>query len=142
MRYRVASSAVVPLGATAILVALSASATSLGAQEATPPDSVLVVPDSTLKSNSFFELFWGHGHRRAWTAEFPVPLLNLSTYSGGLEAERQITGDSHKALILRDPDGRLFMFRSVSRDLSLSLPQVLKGRFIELIVQELSLIHI
>jgi len=106
------------------------------AQEAPPADSVRVVPNPSYKANSFFRAMWGGAHRAAWTAEFPVPLLDLSTYSGGLTPTKQITGDPHKLLIFRDPDGRSFQFRSVSRDLAISLPKPLQGTFAELIVQE------
>ncbi len=106
------------------------------AQQAPVADSVRVVPNPTYRANSFFRAFWGSAHRDAWTAELQVPVLDLSAYSGGLRPANEITGDAHRILVFRDDDGRSFQFRSVSRDLSLSLPKALQNTFAELIVQE------
>jgi len=110
--------------------------TPLAAQETPSADSVAVVSNPAFKASSFFRSFWGSSHRAAWTAELRVPVLDLSTYSGGLTPTESITGDPRQLLILLDPEDRRFLFRSVSRDLRISLPKPLKGTFAEFIVQE------
>ena len=85
-----------------------------------------VVANSRYAAGSFRRFFLGNGYRDLWTAPISVPILDLSTYAGGLTPNRAHIGRQTTSLRLLGADGREYLFRSVDKDPRTVLPEDLR----------------
>jgi hypothetical protein len=80
-------------------------------------------------------MFFGTTWRAVWREPIKVPVLDLATFAGGLKPF-QAGGNQSRTLRLRGQDGRVYMFRSVNKDVQRrALPEDLRqtpaGRIIQ-----------
>jgi hypothetical protein len=94
-------------------------------------DSVVLVPGAEYKVSEFAELWLGRNFRQEWTTPVKIPILNISTYEGGLKPYAIGGGMQTNSLKFKTSDGRKFAFRSVDKDTrkqkSLPIMQTLVG---------------
>lgn len=92
-------------------------------------DSATVIPGPQYAAGGLHRLFFGEHYRDLWTTPIRVPVLNMSTFAGGLTPVKQTGGFQTKSLRLQGNDGRLFAFRSVDKDPKKVLPAELQVTF-------------
>jgi len=97
--------------------------------DSTSVDSVTVIPGPEYEAGWLHKVFFGEHWRQVWTAPVKVPLINLSTFAGGLTPLRQGGGFQTRSLRFQGQDGRLYVFRSVNKDPRKVLPEDLRDTF-------------
>ena len=98
--------------------------------------TVTVAAGPQYAATPFKQLFAGKEHRRAWTTPVTVPVLDLSRVAGGLVPVRSGGGRQTLTLYLEGADGHAYRLRSIDKDASKTLPQVLRGTFASDFVQD------
>jgi hypothetical protein len=98
--------------------------------------TVTVVPGERYRAGALHRFFLGSGYRTLWTTPIKVPLLDLASFSGGLEAEKKGGGKQTKSLRLKGSDGREWKFRSLDKDPTPILPKALQTGVANDIVQD------
>ncbi len=99
------------------LVAAAVSAPAAAAEA--PPAarrSVTVIPGARYQAGWLRRLFLGAHWRDAWNTAIEVPVLDLSTFDGGLTPERQGGGLETSNLRFESGNGRTWVFRSVDKN--------------------------
>ena len=117
-----------------IIAALAFAVITVAAQTpARPPpssaESVTVVPGAIYHTGSIGRFFYGDHYRDLWTAPLTVPVLSLDEYAGGLRPLVRGGSQQTKSLRLGGADGREYVFRSIDKDPSPSLPPELRGTY-------------
>lgn len=112
-----------------------AQSSSAGSGEPTSSDTVSVVPGPEYAAGSFHRFLWGAHYRDAWTTSIRVPVLDLSTYAGGL-TPLSAGGRQTRSLWFRGADGKPYAFRSVYKYAEPVLPELLRDTFVESIAQD------
>lgn len=103
---------------------------------------VTVVPGSEYGAGRLHRFFFGTDYRSLWTTPITVPVLDLDSLEGGLRPLRRGGFGQTTSLHLLSADGRRFVFRSVNKDPSRGLPSMLRGTFVDAIVQDqISALH-
>src|SRR6185436_1497598 len=117
-----------------VVAALVCGAVTVAAQvpARAPPvlvESVTVVPGTIYRVGAVGRFIYGDHYRDLWTTPLTVPVLSLDDYGGGLRPF--VRGGSHqtKSLRLNGADGREYVFRSIDKDPSPSLPPELRGTY-------------
>ena len=100
------------------------------------PDTLTVVPGPDYRAGGFHRWLWGAHYRDAWTSEIRVPVLDLATYAGGLEPLSAGGGLQTKSLWLAGADGKPYAFRSVYKNATPLVPELLRNTFVEAIAQD------
>ena len=118
----------------------------LSAQETPPPNAsgrtVTVVPGERYRAGAVHRFFLGSGYRRLWTTPIEVRVLDLATFSGGLEVDEKGGGKQTKALKFDAADGRQWKFRSIDKDPTPVLPAALrKGPGRDVVQDQISASH-
>lgn len=98
------------------------------------PDSVTIVPGPEYAAGGFHDFLFGENYRVFWTTPIRVPVLDLHTFAGGVEAKKKGGGMQTESLRLQAKDGEEYTFRSV--DKLAHLPVGLKGSFAKGIVAD------
>lgn len=99
-------------------------------------DSVTVRSSTAYERSGLWRALFGHSWRPVWFAEITVPVLNLTTFAGGLEPFRQ-GGNQSKTLRFRGANGRVYVFRSVDKDVQrAALPPDLRHTPVGDIIQD------
>jgi hypothetical protein len=98
-------------------------------------DSVVVVPGEIYKAGHFHRVLLGNNYRDEWTTPIKVPVLNLTTFHGGLKPTKKGGGAQTVSLRFEAPDGSEYVFRSVKKNFSV-LPKIYKGTVIWYIVRD------
>ena len=88
------------------------------------------------RAGAVHRLIFGSGYRDLWAAPIPVEVLDLSRWSGGLVATKKGGGKQTKSLTLEGKDGREWKFRSVDKDPTAVLPEILQETLAARIVQD------
>lgn len=134
--------------ATLCVTAWLTAVGTVGGQEATapapPPGSspVTVVPGPRYGAGALHRFVLGRGYRDLWVTPIRVPVLDLSRYAGGLTPSGRGGFGQTLSLHLLDSTGRRFNFRSVDKDPSRGLPSLLRGTFVDAVVQDqISALH-
>lgn len=70
----------------------------------------------------FHNFLFGKHNRNLYLEKYPFPVLDLSSYGGGLTAVKQGGGNQTNSLRLREPDGKEFVLRGLTKDASRFLP--------------------
>ena len=127
---------------TLAIIALAVTAVTLTGQtgEGTrraSADSAVVVPGARYRAGSFGRLVFGAHYRDLWTAPLTVPVLHLEQYAGGLRVLSRGGSMQTKSLRFKGADGREYVFRSIDKDPSRSLPPELRGTYANRIVRDL-----
>jgi hypothetical protein len=105
-------------------------------------ESRAIVPGQEYAAGWFHRALFGTHYRDLWTAPIEVPVLDLATYEGGLTPLRRGGFGQTTSLHLTSGDARRFVFRSVNKDPSAGLPSLLRGTFVDDIVQDqISALH-
>lgn len=128
--------------ATLAVIALAVAGSTLAGQTpaGTPrarTDSAVVVPGAGYRAGSLGRLVFGTHYRDLWTAPLTVPLLHLEQYAGGLRPLARGGSMQTKSLRFKGADGREYVFRSIDKDPSRSLPPELRGTYANRIVRDL-----
>src|SRR4029077_12957655 len=75
------------------------------------------------KRSGYYKLHFGEGYRKEWTTPFDIPVLDLTTYAGGLTAVRQVGSMQSLGLALQGADGKSYTFRILDKDPPKALPE-------------------
>jgi len=78
--------------------------------------------DGKLEVNNFHEKVLGEHYRDVYNAEYDFPTLDLETFEGGLEVIQRGGGMQTNSLRLKNPEGRQFVLRALTKDASRLLP--------------------
>jgi hypothetical protein len=109
--------------ATTALLAAMAMPHSAAAQDS----SITKAAGPQYGAGAFYRFLFGREYRRLWTSPITVPVLDLATHEGGLRPVRRTGGQQTLTLLLRNPEGRVFFFRSLDKDPSGALPPELRN---------------
>ncbi|HEV8612983.1 MAG TPA: hypothetical protein VGQ73_05700, partial [Gemmatimonadales bacterium] len=129
---------ILPLRYAAMLAALPALPALAVAQAPAyaPRESVTVVPGAQYRAGGLHRFFFGTRYRGLWTTPIRVPVLDLKQFAGGLKPTRKGGGEQTHSLRLQGADGRLYQFRSVSKDPRAILPPELRDTWAGDILQD------
>lgn len=97
---------------------------------------VVVIPGKQYQRGAIHQLLWGKEHRNVWTVPVTVQRLNLDTMFGGLTAKEKGGGTQTRNLRFKSASGREYAIRSVDKRYGKSLPEDLKGTFVEDLVND------
>jgi hypothetical protein len=70
----------------------------------------------------FHKFFFGSHNRDLYLQKYPFPVLDLSTFNGGLTPIKQGGGNQTNSLRLRDKSGKEFVLRGLTKDVTRFLP--------------------
>ncbi len=132
------------LGIAACLVGTGAARGQQAARPLPQPGSppVAVAPGAHYGAGGLHRMFLGGGYRDLWVTPIEVPVLDLARYAGGLTPSGRGGFGQTTSLHLLDSTGRRFNFRSVDKDPSRGLPSLLRGTFVDAVVQDqISALH-
>ncbi len=101
------------------------------------PESASVVPSTIYKAGAVGRYFFGDHYRDLWATQLRVPLLSLDRFAGGLRPLKRGGSRQTKSLRFAGVDGSEYVFRSVDKDPSVSLPPELRGTVAHRIVRDL-----
>lgn len=90
------------------------------------PDTVLRQAGAGYQASALHRWLLGGHYRGLWTMPIRVPVLNLRTFAGGLNATKAGGGKQTKSLRLVGADRVEYVFRSVDKD-DAALPPSLRG---------------
>src|SRR4051812_39729841 len=122
------------------MLALAGVAASAQTPARSPPsaaESVTVVPGPIYRAGTLGRFFYGEHYRDLWTAPLTVPLLSLDHYAGGLRPLVRGGSQQTKSLRFTGADGREYVFRSIDKDPSPSLPPELRGTYASRVFRDL-----
>ena len=127
--------------ASAVPAALALGAARSTAQDPARPstvaESVTVVPGPIYRTGALGRFFYGEHYRNLWTAPLTVPVLSLDQYAGGLRPLERGGSQQTKSLRFSGADGREYVFRSIDKDPSPSLPPELRGTYARHVLRDL-----
>jgi hypothetical protein len=126
--------AVILLAAVAASIVSSAAAQNPTARSV-GRDSVVVVPGEIYKAGSMHRRLLGDNYRDLWTTPIKVPVLDLSSFRGGLKPKELGGGAQTRSLRFEAADGSEWSFRSVRKGFSI-LPEQYKGTIVWYIVRD------
>ena len=86
--------------------------------------------------SAYFKWHFGEGYRKLWTAPFDAPVLDLSSYAGGLTPVRQVGSMQSIGLALKGADGKAYTFRTLDKDPTKILPEAWRNSFPATIFQD------
>jgi hypothetical protein len=124
------------------MAALAFAAVTMAAQTpARPPpasaESVTVVPGEIYRTGTLGRFIYGEHYRNLWTAPLTVPVLSLDQYAGGLRPLVRGGSQQTKSLRFSGADGREYVFRSLDKDPSPTLPPELRETYAMHVVRDL-----
>lgn len=117
------------------LLAGCVTPSSLGAQSLDTARALTVRAGDHYAAGALHRVLFGTDYRALWTTELRVPVLDLSTFAGGLTPTTAGGGLQTKSLRFRGADGYQYGFRSVDKDPAV-LPPEYAGTFIEDLFQD------
>jgi hypothetical protein len=97
---------------------------------------------TTLRANpdyaagSLHKWFLGTHYRTAWATPVRVEVLDLSGFAGGLRPDKKGGGKETRWLRFESADGRRFRVRSVDKDPTPALPELLQDTIVDQIAQD------
>jgi hypothetical protein len=89
-------------------------------------DTVLATPNGRYDAGWLHRLMLGSHHRDLWAPPVRAPVLDLSTFAGGLTPIERGGGQQTRSLRLSGADGRVYNFRSIDKDASRTLDPELR----------------
>ncbi len=118
------------------VVAVGSAQGNASTEQSEDARTVRVTPGEKYAAGWLHRAMLGSGYRDLWTTPIEVPTLNLETFAGGLRPLKRGGFGQTTSLHLESADGRRFVFRSVDKDPSRGLPSLLRGTFVDDIVQD------
>ena len=100
-------------------------------------ESVSVIPGALYRSGAFGRFVFGDHYRDLWTTRLTVPVLSLERFAGGLRPTQRGGSRQTRSLRFAGADGSEYVFRSVDKDPSVSLPPELRRTYANHIVRDL-----
>lgn len=85
-------------------------------------DSVVFSLNPGVKDSQKHRFFWGDHYRKTYKELVKVPLLDLSTWRGGVEPVKRGGGSQTNSLRVRDGEGRQWVLRDMVKDESRTIP--------------------
>jgi hypothetical protein len=98
-------------------------------------DSVSVAPGEQYAAGGLHQFFFGKTYRELWKTPLRVPVLNLSSFAGGLRPTKLSGGKQTKSLRFVTRDGSEWVFRSVDKD-NVVMPPRFEGTVVEAIFRD------
>lgn len=92
-----------------------------------PGDTVTVAAGPQYRAGAFKRFWLGDNWRDLWTTPVRVPVLDLTSFAGGLTPERQGGGNQSVTLHMEDAQGRSWLFRSIDKFPEQGLPPEFPG---------------
>jgi hypothetical protein len=94
------------------------------------------------RAGGVHRFLFGTRYRSLWTTPVRVPVLDLGTFSGGLQAVERGSGVQAGSLRLLDAEGREYVLRAADADAASSLPPELQGTLVSRLFQDqISAVH-
>src|SRR5262245_14009102 len=110
-----------------IAISLCSSLNSVHAQNDPPKNKVEQrAAGPQYQAGGLHRWFFGTHHRDLWTTPVEAPMLDLSSFAGGLKPTKTGGGLQTMSLRFDSGDGREFAFRSLDKDPSKTLPPELR----------------
>ena len=100
-------------------------------------ESVTVVPGAIYRAGALGRFIYGDHYRDLWTAPLTVAVLSLDEYAGGLRPLVRGGSAQTKSLRFSGADGKEYVFRSIDKDPSPSLPPELRETYAKRVVRDL-----
>ena len=99
---------------------------------------VTPVVTNKVEEKGGFHYFWlGEHYRKVYARQYEFPVLDLSTYRGGMSVIKRGGGNQTNSLRLKDPNGQQFVMRSLTKDASRTVPYPFNKMTVsEAVVQE------
>lgn len=97
---------------------------------------VSIIPQKDYQANSFHRFIFGDHWRDIWIKPIEVPVLDLTSFSGGLTPIKTGGGMQTKSLQLQGKNRKIYKFRSVNKYPGRSLPDDLRGSIVEDFMQD------
>jgi len=116
-------------------VATAQSATQRSLPRIDSRDSVTIAAGTHYDAGRIKRFFLGNTYRDYWATPVRVPILNLTTYAGGLEPLKEGGGYQTANLRLRAADGSEYVFRLVNKS-SGSAEGRLRGTLVETVFRD------
>ena len=116
------------------------SSTAIASAQTPPPvrgDSVVITPGAGYSAGNFTRFLFGNHYREMWTSPLTVPVLQLGSFAGGLRVLERGGSMQTRSLRFAGADGKQYVFRSVDKDPSRSLPPDLRDTYASWIVRDL-----
>ena len=107
------------------------------------PESLDVVAGEGYGANRVHRWILGANYRAEWTTHVRVPVLNLCTFAGGLKVVPNtcaVGGKQTKSVRFRTATGREYVVRSVDKDPTPVLPEVLRRTVVRHLVRDMTTI--
>jgi hypothetical protein len=89
-------------------------------------DVARVVPGPQYDAGWLHRLFFGNHYRDLWRTPMEAPVLDMSTFAGGLKVSQRGGGEQTKSLRMVGADGKEYQFRSIDKDPVKTLPPALR----------------
>jgi len=118
-------------------ILLAAGLACLAAPPHSPAQDTTVVAGAHYRAGGLVRAFNGDEYRAEWTTPLRVPILDPTTFAGGLTAEEVGGGLATESLRMRGADGKEYVFRTLDKNAERGLPEDLHDSFIEWIVQDM-----
>ncbi len=87
-------------------------------------------------AGSFHRFIWGDHYRDTWTTEVDVPVFDMDTKKGGLKVLEVTGGEQTITIIVEDSSGTRHVMRSVQKNPTKSLPDMLQDTFVKGVAQD------
>ncbi|MCK4989839.1 MAG: hypothetical protein KAS29_05110, partial [Bacteroidales bacterium] len=88
------------------------------------------------QAGKFKRIFFGDNYREEWITPVEVPVFDFNKVKGGLEIVKKGGGGQTKSLRLENSDGKQWVLRSLEKDPSKVIPEVVKTEIAVDIVQD------
>jgi hypothetical protein len=98
-------------------------------------DTVSVAPGAQYAAGGLHQFFFGKSYRTLWKTPIRVPVLDLSTFDGGIKPTKLSGGKQTKSLRFEARNGREWVFRSVDKD-DVAMPPRFEGTVVEDIMRD------
>jgi hypothetical protein len=123
-----------------VVLILSAILAVPAAAQLDPPPKVgdktaTVAAGTRYQGGGLRRFFLGDTYRDLWATPITVPVLNISTYAGGLRPTKMGGGAQTKSVRFLDARGSEYVFRLVDKD-NQSVPEGFEGSIIESISRD------
>ena len=120
----------------------SPAPTSFPEYEAKMDSIEVAITDEDMDRSKFFEWVWGKHYRALYPLKIKVPVLDLSTYRGGVIPLQRGGGYQTNSLRLGSSDGKQFAMRSMSKDATRIVPYPFNETFaIEIMKDQFTAAH-
>ena len=98
--------------------------------------TITVVAGKQYYTGKFHQSLWGKHYRKEWNTPVNFKVVMLDTLAGGLTPYEAGGGRQSKSLRLKDNNGKEYVLRSIDKTFGKALPEIIRGTFIEKIVDD------